>query len=132
MALLNMETNTELQVLQCGNCGVWHAIPQAMYDSCEEEGGYWRCPNEHSRGFSEGSLRNKLKKEKKRREWAEQNAKSIQIELDETERRRVAQKAATTRLQKRAKAGVCPCCNRTFKQLATHMKNKHPKFETTG
>ena len=128
MALLNIETDTELRTLQCGNCGVWHAIPQVMYDSCEKEGGYWHCPNGHSRGFNEGSLRNQLKKETKRREWAEQNAKSIQIELDETERRRIAQKAATTRLQKRAKAGVCPCCNRTFKQLAAHMKNKHPKF----
>ena len=24
--------------------------------------------------------------------------------------------------------GVCPCCNRTFKQLARHMKTKHPDY----
>jgi hypothetical protein len=29
---------------------------------------------------------------------------------------------------RKAKAGVCPCCNRTFKQLADHMKVKHPDF----
>lgn len=23
---------------------------------------------------------------------------------------------------------TCPCCKRTFKQLAAHMKNKHPEF----
>jgi hypothetical protein len=25
-------------------------------------------------------------------------------------------------------AGVCPCCKRTVKQLAAHMKEKHPEF----
>ena len=31
-----------------------------------------------------------------------------------------------TRLQKRIHAGVCPCCNRTFTNVARHMKTKHP------
>lgn len=26
-------------------------------------------------------------------------------------------------------AGMCPCCRRTFKQLAEHMKSKHPDFD---
>lgn len=37
-------------------------------------------------------------------------------------------KGHATRITKRVKAGVCPCCNRTFKQLAAHMANKHPTF----
>jgi hypothetical protein len=32
------------------------------------------------------------------------------------------------RLKKRSAAGVCPCCNRTFKELANHMKSKHAQF----
>jgi len=39
-----------------------------------------------------------------------------------------ATKAVVTRMKSRAVAGVCPCCNRTFKQLASHMKHKHPQF----
>lgn len=31
-------------------------------------------------------------------------------------------------LETRAANGVCPCCHRTFKQLARHMKTKHPDF----
>jgi hypothetical protein len=27
--------------------------------------------------------------------------------------------------------GVCPCCNRTFQQLARHMKAKHPGYGPT-
>ena len=28
----------------------------------------------------------------------------------------------------RVAASVCPCCKKTFKQLAAHMKNKHPNY----
>lgn len=42
----------------------------------------------------------------------------------ELEARKNARKAKS--LSDRAHAGVCPCCNRTFKQLAAHMKTKHP------
>ena len=128
MGLPNQHLDTKLKVIQCGTCGVWHAIPQAMFDTCYQEGGYWRCPNGHSRGYSEGSIRKELEKEKKRRKWAEENAQRAREEADEAERRRKAQKAATTRLRNRAKAGICPCCNRHFKQLEAHMANKHPDF----
>lgn len=130
MELLLQNTVPALKILQCGTCGVYHAIPAAMYNTCLVEGGFWNCPNGHSRGFSEGSLRSDLEKETKRRKWAEQNAINARKEADEAERRRAAQKSATTRLKNRAKAGVCPCCNRTFKQLAAHMKNKHPEYNT--
>lgn len=33
------------------------------------------------------------------------------------------------KLKRRVKAGVCPCCKRTFKQLVAHMKHKHPDFD---
>lgn len=128
MGLSLLDPSTTLQTLQCGRCGVWHAIPQSMYDTSVEEGGFWHCPNGHSRGFSEGSIKKQLEKEKRRREWAEADAKRQREQAEENERRRAAQKGATTRLRNRAKAGVCPCCNRTFKQLAAHMANKHPGF----
>jgi len=128
MGLQNLKTDTELMEMQCGSCGVWHAIPKVMYESCLEEGGFWHCPNGHSRGYSEGSLRKKLEKEEKRRKWAENNAQQARLDAAKSERGRIAQKAANTRMKNRAKAGVCPCCSRTFKQLASHMKNKHPDF----
>lgn len=39
-------------------------------------------------------------------------------------------KGVATRLKNRAAHGVCPCCNRTFQQLARHMSAKHPDFKT--
>lgn len=39
-----------------------------------------------------------------------------------------AHKGHTTRIKKRIAAGVCPCCNRTFQNLARHMENKHKEY----
>ncbi len=128
MGLPNLKVDTELRIDQCCVCGVWHAIPEIMFNHCYQEGGFWNCPNGHSIGFGEGSLKKQLEKEKKRRKWAEQDAERARINAETSERRRIAQKGATTRLKKRIKAGICPCCKRHFKQLASHMTNKHPEF----
>ena len=37
-------------------------------------------------------------------------------------------KGHLTRQKKRVAHGVCPCCNRTFKQLKSHMKRMHPEY----
>ena len=34
----------------------------------------------------------------------------------------------TSMLEKRIGVGSCPCCKRNFKQLARHMKSKHPSY----
>jgi hypothetical protein len=34
-----------------------------------------------------------------------------------------------TRIKKRVAAGVCPCCNRSFKDLARHMAGQHPDYK---
>lgn len=129
MGIYNLDAKTTLRTIECGTCGVWHAIPETLYQKCLQEGGYWHCPNGHSRGFSEGSIYNQLKEEKKRRERAEARTKAAREKAALAERRRAAQKGINTKLKKRIAAGVCPCCNRTFKQLAVHMKNKHPDYK---
>jgi len=53
--------------------------------------------------------------------------KNTRIEM---ERRRVsAARGRVTKIKRRVQHGVCPCCNRTFSNLASHMKTKHPEFE---
>jgi DNA repair exonuclease SbcCD ATPase subunit len=62
-------------------------------------------------------------------------AARVQAQLDQANAAEKAQRAAKTRfrnerdkLRTRAAAGVCPCCGRTFKQLARHMQSKHPDW----
>lgn len=115
------KTKTILKEIQCGTCGVWHAIPEIMFNGCYREGGFWICPNGHSRGYSEGSDAARLKKANKL------NTQLI-ADLKASQKETRTQKTANTKLKKRIKSGVCPCCHRTFKQLVAHMKNKHPSY----
>ncbi len=47
-------------------------------------------------------------------------------EIREVERQRLAAERKAKRIQRRAHAGLCPCCNRTFQDVVRHMKAKHP------
>lgn len=126
MSLLALET--VLVNLQCGTCGVWHAIPENLYNTRKIEGGYWYCPNGHQRGFSEGSLRKQLEKEKKRREWAEAEARIERGNAEHERRRANGYKGEAAKIKKRVKHGVCPCCNRSFENLKRHMQSQHPNY----
>jgi hypothetical protein len=44
------------------------------------------------------------------------------------ERSASAYKGQATRIRNRVGAGVCPCCTRTFANLARHMAGQHPDF----
>lgn len=120
-------TKMEFVMLTCGNCGVTHQIPKAMYQTAYEEGGFWWCPNGHSRGFKQG----RKTAEEKEREFHRLKQKEAQLtdeisslnkKIEKIEKQRKAE-------HKRINNGVCPCCNRSFQNLKLHMKEKHPDFD---
>lgn len=49
-------------------------------------------------------------------------------ERRDMERSRNAYKGQVTKVKNRVSKGVCPCCNRYFKNLHRHMENKHPDY----
>lgn len=95
------------------------------------------CTHGHAQHFTEGKsevqkLQEQLDAERRQRQRAEQRVAEARDEAEHERRRANGYKGHATRMTKRAKAGVCPCCNRTFKQLAAHMANKHPDFTPIG
>ena len=91
------------------------------------------CPFGHQMSFSLGeSEATKLRRERDRlKQDAARLQESINYQRDRAERseRRVsAARGQITRLKNRAANGVCPCCNRTFANLARHMDTKHKGF----
>lgn len=107
----------------CINCGVRYTVPVSMWDHHQKVGGYHHCPNGHSQGWSKDGCENsRLRRERDR---LKQQIACKDDEIEAERRRTIAQ---TTKLRNRAKAGTCPCCKRTFRQLALHMKNQHPDF----
>ena len=119
-ALRNIQI--KMRDMQCPECGVLFSMPQTLHDEAKRHSSQsWYCPNGHSRHFAKSKdqlriaeLEDTLRKEEKRRSWAESDATAARKELKKNHRR--------------IGNGVCPCCNRTFKQLQRHMKNKHPEY----
>lgn len=124
-------------VEECITCGVVFTVPEVKRKHAFEEGGYFSCPSGHSQGWDKDGCesarirreRDRLKQdaarlEQERREaWATASA--------QLERAQKAE-AANKRLKKRASAGTCPCCSRTFANMSEHMKKQHPDFVTAG
>lgn len=126
---------TALTELQCGSCGVFHAIPTAMYESCRDEGGFWHCPNGHSRGWREGANKTEMAKLRQERDRLAQRIAQRDDEIarqrglrEGVERRLNATRGVVTRIKNRVGHGVCPCCSRSFGNLAKHMATKHADY----
>lgn len=117
-----------MTLCQCGTCGVHFAVPQVMYDTKSEEGGFITCPNGDARGWKIGSLRDQLRDAERARDRAKQDVAYWQDQHASAERSANAYKGHLTRTKRRVHNGVCPCCKRHFKNLELHMKNKHPDY----
>lgn len=129
----NLRTET------CYSCGVLFAMAEDFYQARLADKAMFYCPaghGQHYTGKTEAQkLKEQLDEERRQRQSAEQRIAMWQDEYDQenkraekANRRAAAYKGHATRITKRAKAGVCPCCNRTFKQLAAHMASQHPQF----
>lgn len=69
-------------------------------------------------------LQKELAAERERKMAALDEANRMRAEADEAKR-------ASERLRKRAHAGVCPCCKRSFENVRRHIKTKHPNVALT-
>jgi hypothetical protein len=115
------------------SCGAEQAMTKEAYRILKQSAATFYCVHGHTRWYPPGeSEEDKLRRERDRLKqneaWYEQRLKDVQAEAEHERRRANGYKGHATRITKRAKAGVCPCCNRTFRQLAAHMANKHPEF----
>lgn len=118
--------------IDCPFCHAVFGIADAACVRYRASGKSFHCP------YCQGSMsygESALDRERKAREAAERDANLQRIRADTAARLRVAAEHSTratkghlTRLKKRVAAGVCPCCNRTFKDLSRHMAGQHPEY----
>lgn len=124
--------HVDLVVVEC-TCGILYAIPENLHRSAQDHRGPngWQisCPLGHTWHYTGDDLEVRLQKELDReRNWSAR----LTAERDQVQASLNATKGVVTKMRKRASAGVCPCCTRTFQQLARHMAAKHPKFSASG
>jgi hypothetical protein len=124
----------QLTQLQCPSCNAPYAISEDFRSRRWQDGKSWNCPycdigisyrdNENAR------LKKQLAAEQQRANALSAGNDQLRAELRDAKtnaKRQITRaKNETRRLEQRAAAGVCPCCNRTFQQLARHMKSQHP------
>lgn len=108
----------------CINCGVLFMIPDSFNSRLRETHANFYCPNGHAQYYTGKTEAEKLREELERTQRNLTAAKCAEAE-QRTEREKVERKLKRT--CKRIHAGVCPCCNRTFTNLARHMATQHPE-----
>lgn len=116
----------------CCTCGTTFAVDADLRQRWLDKGlGFW-CPNGHSQHYSESRIQ-KLEKElaaaARDREFYRVNAAAEREARERTEKRLAAQRGHATRLRRRIKNGVCPCCTRSFQNLQRHIASQHPDFQ---
>lgn len=111
-------------------CGIRHAIPSELARQAEHNGRAVYCPLGHEWVVKETEAEKLRKQLENEREYSAR----VVAARDQTEASLRATRGVVTKLKKRASAGVCPCCNRTFQNVARHMATKHPDFaeQNTG
>lgn len=126
-----VNVNFDLAVEVCWVCGISFAIPQTFRNRKKTHGGSFYCPAGCHLGYGDSEL-DKAKKEieriRKEKEWAEQRALSNHRLYESEQKSKAVVRGHLTRVKNRIANGVCPCCNRSFKNLHRHMKSQHPTF----
>lgn len=120
-----------LDVTTCGECGAVFAMPRAFIAERQADRKTFYCPNGHARCYGEseiGRLQAELERERsaRKRETELRMAARKDAEHEALERRKL--RTRVKNLKERVKNGVCPCCHRSFVQLARHMQTKHPDY----
>lgn len=128
-----IQLQTTYESVRCIECSVEIVMPVSTYRRLRNDHGYFYCLNGHVQHFTGKSDVEKLREElaRKQRELdAASDARAHHFRRAERlKHSRDALKGHLGRVKRRVGNGVCPCCNRTFRNLARHMKTKHKGFK---
>lgn len=114
----------------CHNCKTQMWIPDdlngAALRSRGPNGIQFYCAYGHGQHYIQGeSDEQKLRRERDR---LQQRLAEKDDTIASLDRRRAAAVGQVTKIKNRVGHGVCPCCNRSFENVARHMMTKHPTF----
>lgn len=120
--------------INCPQCQVRFGLAEATEAVLRQSSQDFYCPFGHKQHFPQGLT--EAEKLRRERDALRQDKARLHDEIaHQQNRRRAAErsaagyKGAATRIRNRVRNGVCPCCNRTFQNLAAHMANQHPGFQ---
>lgn len=124
----------QLYVTDCAYCGVPFAISHDYDERRRDDGRGFYCPNGHVMSYDS---RDRKRMEQLEREataakngarWAREDAERQRQKARRADYQARAAKGELTKAKKRAAAGLCPCCRRTFQNVQRHVQSQHPDF----
>jgi hypothetical protein len=111
----------------CHDCGVAYGLGAEFLKRRREDQRTFYCPNGHGAYFPEPKI-TEADRLREQLEAARSLAQRERTRRELAERQRSAAKGQVTKIKRRIAHGVCPCCNRSFADLARHMAGQHPDF----
>lgn len=111
----------EYEIIRPGCCGQPFAFAKATIRQKRFSNTQWFCPHCGAVRVFTGKS-----EEQKRIEKLQHEHKRMQQEVIRERDRAQRVSNQYSRMRKRIQNGVCPCCNRTFQNLARHMATQHP------
>jgi DNA repair exonuclease SbcCD ATPase subunit len=128
-----------INVGPCCQCKTNIVLPKELYEVAKTGAPKvtFYCPYGHAQVFAKGETEaDKLRRERDRlAQQVAQRDDEIKWQKDQrehSERQLSAARGQITKIKKRSSAGTCPCCSRTFANMAEHMKHQHPEFVADG
>lgn len=107
-------------------CGIQLAVPRALWDHAQSDSkNHIHCPIGHTFVYRD----NEATKLRAKLDQAEADAANQRRQKERAEAEAAANRGRLVRQQKRIANGICPCCNRSFSNLARHMGTQHPDFD---
>lgn len=118
----------------CYKCHMPFYMPtEVMQHLIKNKGESFWCPNGHEQHYlgetEEAKLKRQLQSQILETEKQRRAAEELSNDLFDATFRAEQEKKKRKRAEKkllRVYNGVCPCCNRNFKNLHSHMQSKHP------
>ena len=128
--------SSSLKVVNCDACGGTYALSAYFLDARRKDGNSWTCPyckqwmayceNENDK------LKKQLAQQSNCTAYQRREKEKYLQERNTLERSRNGMKGVLIREQKklaRIRKGVCPCCNRHFKNVQRHMDSQPPYYK---
>ena len=132
------EGGKQFYLTECPSCQTEHAIEMVLYNAAQQRRGpnglQIYCPNGHEWHLTTGDsaidrVRQERDRLKQQLAYKDDEISRQKQRRERAERSASAYRGQVTKLKNRSKAGLCPCCNRTFQNLRRHMETKHPNMD---
>jgi len=119
-------TTDMVTVICCySGCGITFGMTKTFNRLRRNDHRWWCCPNGHQQQYSGKNEEEKLRGELKRKQAELQREQLRALEAEGLAKQK---DQLYKRLRHRVIHGVCPCCTRTFENVARHMADMHPEF----